>query len=84
MGFAGVDADVAAPGRLPPKRLGQRPRVREGLTENQSAPTQLDLDVLRHRIYQMRWSRVVEAEGDRLGVVLGRTDDGHAAGPVTP
>ena len=84
VGFAGVDADVAAPGPLAAQRFDQFLRMGEGLPEYQPAPTQFELDVLGHRVDQFGRRCVVQAERDRLGVVAGRIDHGHATGPVTP
>ena len=84
VGLAGIDADVTPPRRFPPKRLGQSVGIGERLAEDQSAPTQFELDILGHRFDHVRRRRIVQAERDGLGMVRGRTDGGHAAGPVTP
>ncbi len=79
-----IDADVAAPGSFPAQRLDQLPSIGEGLTEDESAPAQFELDVLGHHVHQVRRRSVVQAERDRLRVVPGGTASGHATGPVTP
>ena len=70
--LAGVDADVAAPGPFPPQRLDQLWRIGERLAENEPAPTQFELDILGHRLHQLRRRGVVQAHRDRLGVVARR------------
>ena len=54
VGLAGVDADVAAPVGLSAQHLGELVGVGERLTENQSAPTEFEHDVIRHRVDQVR------------------------------
>ncbi len=55
VGLAGVDADVAAPVGFSAQHLGQLVGVGERLTENQSAPTEFEHDVVRHRVDHVRW-----------------------------
>src|SRR5271166_3843601 len=82
MGFAGVEADVAATRALPAQDLRELLRIGEGLPEDQPAPAQVEDHVLGHHVDEVLRRRVVKAEGDRLGMVLVGVEDGHAAGPV--
>src|SRR5579875_2364787 len=76
-----VDADVAPPGRFPSQRLGQFGRIGEGLAEDEPAPAQLELDIGCHPADQVRRGGFVQAECDRLGIVVRRNAAGH--GPLS-
>ena len=84
VGLAGVDADVASTRPLVAQHLGQHLRISEGLPENESAPTHFENHVVGHDVDHVLRRRVMQAEGDGLGMILVGIESGHAAAPVMP
>ena len=83
MGFARVDADVAAAVALLAQHLGQLLGVGERLPENEPAPTEFENHVIGHRGHHTRRGGLMEGQRHRLGVVV-NLGVAHAAGPLMP
>ncbi|GAB3037686.1 hypothetical protein GCM10027213_57530 [Mycobacterium bourgelatii] len=69
--LARVDADIASPRRFLSQYLGQSGGFGKRLAKDETAPTQVQLYIFDHRLYQVGRRGVVQAERNCLGMFLG-------------